>query len=115
MKPEDPAVALGERRSSPRQSCVRDVCLLSLRGYEILHCRLHDLSASGLYVSAPIGYGLAVGQRFEVLLGDGAGPRPSPRLMSGGHRASVVRTRMALSPGGDSIGVGLRFEQPVAV
>jgi len=108
----DSLVNLEERRNSERQARDTEICLISLRGCEVLRCRLHDASEAGVYVSAPIGFGLAVGQRFEVLLGVDAANEPNPRLLSPGPYATVVRTRVDVGSGGDSVGVALRFDRP---
>jgi len=65
-----------------------------------------------VFSSAPIGYGLAVGQRFEILLGGPDEYEANPRLMGRGQRGTVVRTRMDLGTDGDWVGVGLQFDQP---
>jgi hypothetical protein len=108
----DPLVSLEERRSSQRQQQHAEVCLISLRGCEVLRCRLHDVSDAGVYVSAPIGFGVAVGQRFEVLLGADSANEPNPRRLSPGEYATVVRTRVDVGSDGDSVGVALRFDRP---
>ncbi len=112
MTAVDPLVTLEERRSSERQQQDAEVCLISLRGCDVLRCRLHDVSEAGVYVSAPIGFGLAVGQRFEVLLGVDSSNEPNPRLLSPGEYATVVRTRVDVGSDGDSVGVALRFDRP---
>ena len=81
----DPVVTVEERRGSQRSRQEAEVCLISLRGCEVLRCQLHDVSDSGVYVSAPIGFGLAVGQRFEVLLHAESAKEPNPRLLSPGE------------------------------
>ena len=113
-EPRNPAVALGERRTSARQPRRAYACLLSLIGCNVVRCCTHNLSETGVYVSAPIGYGLAVGQRYEVLLSEGDSHEPNPRLMSRGRCATVVRTRLEVGPDGDSVGVALRFDRPIA-
>ncbi len=76
---------------------------------------MHDLSETGVFVSAPIGYGMAVGQRFEILLGDATANEPNPRLLGRGQYATVVRTRLDVGEDGDWVGVALEFDQPVGV
>jgi hypothetical protein len=85
----------------------------------MLNCRIDNICEGGLHVTVPIGYGLGVGQRCEVLLS----PQPTPpgAVAAGfgeGHYATVVRTQMHVeredcARTDDCVGVGLHFDQPL--
>jgi hypothetical protein len=105
-----------DRRDGERRSVDMPLGLMTLSGDEVLRCRADNVSRGGLHGSAPVGFGLAVGQRFEVLIGpecdsDFAG------LFGEGHYATVVRTEILLSPHSgvdhDQVGFGLRFDMPL--
>ena len=66
-------------------------------------CR--NLSDSGLYMVAPIGYGLAVGQRYLFHVGtmDGRGRHES-------RHGTIVRAEVVLGQDDDRLGIGVRFD-----
>ena len=66
-----------------------------------------------MLVSAPIGFGVAVGQRYELLLSDDESGGPAADLMGEGHYVTVVRTQVELNGSEDHVGVGLRFDQSI--
>ncbi|MCH7814162.1 MAG: hypothetical protein IID40_09100 [Planctomycetes bacterium] len=112
--PPAPAV---ERRSSARRTDGLWARLLTLDGEGMIHCQADDLGEGGLHLTPPVGFGFAVGQRYEVLLG-GEGPDGEPTNLTGeGHYATVVRTEFlpdAQNQRGH-LGVGLRFDQPLVL
>jgi len=114
VKSSDAATIVEDRRSDAHQPSGLRACLLSPRGYEVLRCRTRDLSGDSICLSAPIGYGLAVGQRFEVLLTDKDVELPDVLRMERGLYATVVRTRVDVGPDGDWVDVALRFDEPPA-
>ena len=104
--------SIEERRCAPRQHSPVSATLRTLRGAEVIDCPADNISEGGLRITAPIGFGLAVGQRFEVML---RGAERLGDLIGDGHYATVVRTEIVLDRGAcqDRLGVGLRFDQPV--
>lgn len=109
------AVCPDDRRVSPRRQRGYWASLLSLDGEEVIGCCPDDVGEGGLHLTAPVGYGFAVGQRYELLVGedDGAGSR---RKVTGeGHYATVVRTRFLMGEPGGQVGVGLRFDHPIVL
>lgn len=102
---------IGERREGVRREAGFWAGLITLDGREVLRCRADNISEGGMHLSAPIGYGFAVGQRYEVLVGrDDDGARQSG-FLGEGHYATVVRTEFLIDDDGDAVGVGLRFDQ----
>lgn len=72
-----------------------------------------DLSEDGLFLHVPVSYGLTVGQRYEVVLGDEPGlGEPSP-LCGERRYATVVRTEPVHQGAARLVGAGLRFDQPL--
>lgn len=69
-------------------------------------CR--NLSEGGLYMVAPIGYGLAVGQRYLFHVGatDGGGQHES-------RHGTIVRSEVLLGEDDDRLGLGVRFDGPL--
>ncbi len=103
--------AVGERREGVRREAGFWAGLITLDGREVLRCRADNISEGGMHVSAPIGYGFAVGQRYEVLVGRGDSEAQQNSFLGEGHYATVVRTEFLIDDDGDAVGVGLRFDQ----
>lgn len=89
--------------------------LRSLDGREVLRCVPDDVAEGSLRVTAPVGYGFAVGQRYELLLGVAYEEQADQNLISEGNYATVTRTEFHLEQGGDRVEVGLRFDQPIVI
>lgn len=89
--------------------------LLSMDGQEVIRCRPDDFGEGGLHFTAPVGYGFAVGQRYELLVGRGEAPDVEQDLVGEGHYATIVRTEFMMDEAGDRVGVGLRFDQPLVL
>ena len=103
------ADALSEdRRSAPRITRDSDTQLVCPRGGEVVRCSVRDLSEGGLFVYAPPGSKLTVGQRFEVVLG----AEPATGTFGEGLYATVVRTETVVNGDQHMLGAGMRFDQP---
>ena len=75
--------------------------MLSLDGEEVIRCCPDDVGEGGMHLTAPVGYGFAVGQRYELLVGEDDGAGSQRKVTGDGHYATVVRTRFLLGePGG---------------
>ena len=108
------AVAVAERRASGRIRAALPTTLTGMGLGGILRCTATDIGAGGMYVRAPASSGLAVGQRYEVLLSErGVEASQLAKLMGEGCYATVVRTDRPSSSEGDVMGGGLRFDQPL--
>jgi hypothetical protein len=105
----------GERREHLRRVSGYCVRLMSLDGVEVINGTADDLGEGGLHLTAPIGYGFAVGQRYEVLVGDAGADEHGPNMVGEGHYATVVRTRFLNDGTSDQVGIGLRFDHPVVL
>src|SRR5262245_8804607 len=60
-----------DQRDYERRPITRDVWLVDGASQNILRCRTNDVSDAGLHADAPIGFGLGVGQRYELRIADG--------------------------------------------
>ena len=109
----DSPVRTEERRDHLRRDAGFWVSLMSLDGSEVIRSRSDNVGEGGLRLTTPVGYGFAVGQRYEVLMGKEEDPGDQGGLTGEGHYATVVRTEFIMGDRGDQVGVGLRFDQPV--
>jgi hypothetical protein len=107
---------IGERRTTTRSAVSLHACLVPLNGAAAIRCDTDDLGEDGMHVTVPLGYGVAIGQRYELqLAAPGASVGMGPLITGAGCYATVVRTRIHVGPGGDRVGVGLLFDQPLAL
>ncbi|MFH0981508.1 MAG: PilZ domain-containing protein [Planctomycetota bacterium] len=108
--------SIEERRRWPRNPLAVTTTLRTLSGVEIPACPTDNVSEGGLRLTMPIGFGLAVGQRYEVLLCQRGPDVESADLVGEGHYGTVVRTEIMLGGEGDDdrVGIGLRFDTPIA-
>lgn len=99
-----------ESRRAPRRTVNLEVLLTDPGWWETANplpvrgeCR--NLSDNGLYMVAPIGYGLAVGQRYLFHVGPthGRGPHES-------RHGTVVRAEVVLGDDADHLGLGVCFD-----
>jgi|GEM_PF-3188606 len=70
-----------------------------------------DIGDGGLYGVVPVGYGVAIGQRYTFRLKTGErGPEPGS-LQVVSQRGRIIRTELLIEPdgSGDQIGVGVRL------
>ena len=110
-----------DRRSSPRVPLSMPASLIPLGSTELLNCRADNIGEGGVHLTTSIGYGLGVGQRYELLLRSEDAPSGVETPATGeGHYATVVRTEMQVGENGgkgaqDCVGVGLRFDQPLVL
>ena len=111
------------RDSEERQSTRRSLrCALTLvknatgRGHDAIAvpAECSNISQGGLYGIVPIGYGVAIGQRFtfELTIGE-RGPEPGPRQVVS-QQGEIMRAELLLGEDGygDRVGVGVRFFGP---
>jgi hypothetical protein len=104
-----------DRRLGPRCEGGYWASLLSLDGEEVIRCRPDNMGEGGLHFTAPVGYGFAVGQRYELLVGEADESGAERSVVGEGHYATVVRTKFLMAESSDQVGVGLRFDQPLVL
>jgi len=75
-----------------------------------------NIGNGGLYATVPIGYGVAIGQRytFQLTIGE-RGPEPGSRQLVS-QQGEIVRVELMLGEDGyaDRIGIGVRLTGPRA-
>lgn len=99
-----------DRRLEARQSVRGDLWMVDHNGATVLRCRCVDVSENGMCLHAPLGYGVADGQRYELRSHlPGAARTPGFGLVSR-RWATVVRTQVHLGGGEDHLEVGLVLE-----
>lgn len=101
-----------DRRTHRRRDIARDLWLTDMRGQTRVNCHCRNISAGGMYADAPVGYGLAVGQRYELCFG---GDQERPRSLLMGNSlgyATVIRTQVRPAGDDDAVGLALRFDAP---
>jgi hypothetical protein len=103
-----------DQREYTRRQIECDVWLVDVASRAVLRCRTRDLSDAGVCASAPVGFGLAVGQRYEVRIAcrqsDGA---TSAHLGTSLGFATVIRTEITVGEAqSDRVGCALSFDVP---
>ncbi len=66
----------GERQQGPGSALAGDLWMIDHAGSTVVRCRCLAASATGMRLCVPAGYGVAVGQRYE-LRGRVPGEHPS--------------------------------------
>lgn len=100
-----------ERRRDAREPACFDVWMVGHEASTILRCRCNNSATGGLHLIAPLGYGIAEGQRYE-LRSRPPGASPMPGFNVDVRRwARVVRTEIVLNEGRDQLGVGVEFDE----
>lgn len=120
LPPELVFDAANDRRMGRRLRLRLPALLIPLGSAEPMACHSDDVGAGGIHVTVPVGYGVGVGQRYELVLTptDHAHPANDAQLAArlqsqASQYVTVVRTQVHVDSNGDRVGVGLRFDQPV--
>lgn len=96
-----------ERRFENREAVKCDLWMIDHHGSTVLRCHCMEVSANGMRLRVPLGYGVAEGQRYE-LRSHLPGSRPGPALgLVGSRWATVVRTRVCLEEHEDHLDIGV--------
>lgn len=107
----EPALA-AERRCEPRELVTGMLWMIDHDGATILRCHCVEASGRGMRLRAPLGYGIAEGQRYE-LCSHLPGRRPMEGFGVVGNRwATVVRTQLRLERDEDHVEIGLVLDAP---
>lgn len=103
-----------DNRGYARRPVECDLWLIDEGAQNVLRCKTDDVSDAGLHATAPVGFGLAVGQRFEARIADPhkAGPMSTHLAESLGY-ATVIRTEIKVGENRpDRVGCALQFDVP---
>ncbi len=103
-----------DQREYARRHIQCDIWLVDTTSQSVLRCKTDDIADAGLRATAPVGFGLAIGQRYEVRI---AGPQShgavSAHLARSLGYATVVRTEIKVcDERPDRVGCALRFDVP---
>jgi hypothetical protein len=105
--------AQDECRRKPRRAVQSEVLMTDPGWWETenplpIRGEARNVSDNGMYVIAPIGYGLAVGQRYVFHVG--ASDEHNGRAS---HYGTIVRTEVLLGRDDDRVGLGVRLDTPL--
>jgi hypothetical protein len=104
-----------EKREYARWRAACDLWLLDLEGLTVVRCQTDDISQGGLHATIPIGYGLAVGQRYELRIRPNGEGRDAASPGWTACYGTVIRTRLLTDGKKDRLGFALRFDMPQPV
>jgi len=110
-----------EKRRLPRRSLQCELTMVNSIGVggdggkpAAIPAECSNISQGGLYAVVPIGYGVAIGQRyrFELTVGE-RGPEPGSRQVVS-QQGEIVRAELLLGEDGygDRVGIGVRLHGP---
>ena len=103
-----------DQREYARRHVRCDLWLIDGASQAVLRCKTNDIADAGLHATAPIGFGLAVGQRFEarIAAAQTTGAMSAHLAASLGY-ATVIRTEIRVGDDKpDRVGCALRFDVP---
>ncbi len=103
-----------DKREYNRRSVRCDLWLIDAASQSVLRCKTNDISDAGLRAVAPIGFGLAVGQRYEVrIAASNVGGAMSAHLATPLGYGTVIRTEIKTGDDKpDRVGCAVRFDVP---
>jgi len=102
------------RRTYSRRGIRCEIFLVDQWSDSVLRCRTDDICDAGLHATGPIGFGLAVGQRYEVRIAAGeTGHIATVDMIPSLGYATVTRLEIDVN-GADThcVGFGLKFDVP---
>jgi hypothetical protein len=97
----------GKRQPGPGSALAGDLWMIDHAGSTVLRCRCLEASTTGMRLCVPAGYGVTVGQRYE-LRGCVPGEHPSavtPAIVA--SWVTVVQTQSMTDEDGDRLDVGV--------
>jgi hypothetical protein len=102
-----------EQRDYARRAVAYELFLIDPESEAVCRSRTQNVSDAGVFAMAPIGFGLAIGQRYEIRMAVGEGDS----FITGGIRSlgygTVIRSEMRVGRDHpDQIGVAIRFDVP---
>lgn len=97
-------------REHHRRPVEFELFITDLSGQTVLRCKCLNLSAGGLYATAPVGYGLAVGQRYELRISPPATGGDTFLLGTSLGYATIIRTQIDVLHGDEPVGFAMRFD-----
>jgi hypothetical protein len=99
-----------ERQRGPDSALAGDLWMIDHAGSTVLRCRCLEASATGMRLCVPAGYGVAVGQRYE-LRGRAPGEHPPAVLRAiVASWVTVVQTQNMTEEDGGRLDVGVAVD-----
>ena len=102
-----------ERRASQRIRRDLSVNLRGLGDAQTLCCTLENINEGGLFVRVPRDHGIGLGQRCELRFDGAAHSQGLSSLAGLTLFATIVRTESVGSVSKPTLGIGVRFDQPL--
>lgn len=111
--PSAGVLPIPERRRETRLATAGALWLIDGPSNTLVRCECVDLSADGLRLRAPLGFGIRAGQRYEL-----SSHRPGQTAAPGfdlnlSRSVTVVRADVRVADGQHSLDVGVRLESPI--
>ncbi|MBN1488547.1 MAG: hypothetical protein JXA69_01415 [Phycisphaerae bacterium] len=106
-------VDANDKRRRVRRAASRDAYLIDASGRTVLRCRVQDLSRTGMYATVPVGFGLTVGQCYDICLGRRQEPRSARRYDVASCTGSIIRTDLLSSEDAHYLGIAVQFDMPL--
>ncbi|MBX3396663.1 MAG: hypothetical protein KF841_14980 [Phycisphaerae bacterium] len=103
-----------DQRNYARRELACDLWLIDSAARSVVRCKTADICDAGVFATAPVGYGLGVGQRYEVRIASSmeyasSSPHQAPSLGYG----TVIRLEFDVTRGDSHlVGFALRFDVP---
>lgn len=99
-----------------RRNTKWELWILSMPSRAILRCITDNVSPDGLHATAPVGFGLTVGQRYEIRLSNSGRPRKSVDQLTPLGYGTVVRTDFRdMDSRCHRVGFAMRFDTPMVM
>ena len=99
----------GERQQGPGAALAGDLWMIDHAGSTVLRCRCLAASATGMRLCVPAGYGVAVGQHYE-LRRRVPGERPAVLRAIAASWVTVVQTQSMTDENGERLEVGVAVD-----
>ncbi|MBK8269306.1 MAG: hypothetical protein IPK83_13765 [Planctomycetes bacterium] len=103
-----------DHRNYSRRDVACDIWLIDGSSQSVVRCQADDISDAGVFATAPVGYGLGVGQRYEIRIAAtpefaSLSPHQAPSLGYG----TVIRLEFDVAKGeSHRVGIAVRFDVP---
>ena len=100
---------IGDRRGDFREPVIGNLWMIDNRTSTILRCLCLDVSANGMRLRVPLGYGVREGQRYELTSHLPGQSSPPGLGLIVSRRAEVVRTKIVQSDNEYDVEVGVQL------
>jgi len=103
-----------DQRDYARRKLQCELWLIDAGAAAVFRCKTEDISDAGLLARAPVGYGIAVGQRYELRIApDLTTPVKTAHMAPSLGYGTVTRTKLHVGDGGeDVVRFAVRFDVP---